>query len=135
MKLDITTKPLSEEETDVILGVYDTAQAAYDAVQRDAWENARAEFRDLCNAVAEWAAPEVHRRYELMRGANDVLMARQRALADALVKLLANPTDRATRAEAQALVSWVNGDRHRPPHTQGEWEMNGFKPTNEENPS
>lgn len=111
MKFDITTKPLSEEETDVILGVYDTARAAYDAVQRDAWENARAEFRDLCNAVAEWAAPEVHQRYELMRGANDVLMARQRALADALVKLLANPTDEATRAVARALVNWVNGEK------------------------
>lgn len=120
MKFDITTKPLSEEETDVILGVYDTARAAYDAVQRDAWENARAEFRGLCNAVAEWAAPEVHQRYELMRGANDVLMARQRALADALVNLLADPLGEDARAAAQALISWVNGDRHRPPHAQGE---------------
>ena len=111
MKFDITTKPLSEEETNVILGVYDNAQAAYDAVQRDAWENARAEFRDLCNAVAEWAAPEVHRRYELMRGANDVLMGRQRALAAALASLLADPLGEDARAAAQALVSWVNGEK------------------------
>ena len=111
MKFDITTEPLNEEETNVILGAYDTARAAYDAVQRDAWENARAEFRDLCNAVAEWAAPEVHRRYELMRGANDVLMARQRALAAALANLLADPLGGDSRAIAQALVIWVNGGK------------------------
>lgn len=111
MKFDITTEPLSEEETDVILGAYDTARAAHDAVQRYAWENARAEFRDLCNAVAEWAAPEVHRRYELMRGANDVLMARQRVLSAALANLLADPLDEDARATAQALVSWVNGEK------------------------
>ena len=111
MKLGITTEPLSGEETDIILGVYDIARAAHDAVQQDNWENARAEFRDLCNAVAEWAAPEAHRRYELMRGANGVLMARQQALADVLVKLLADPTDEATCAAARALVNWVNGEK------------------------
>lgn len=111
MKFDITTEPLNEEETDVILGAYDAARAAYDAVQRDAWENARAEFRGLCNAVAEWAAPEVHRRYEFMRGENDVLMVRQRALSAALANLLADPLDEDARATAQALVSWVNGEK------------------------
>lgn len=111
MKFDITTEPLSEEERDVILGAYDAAWAAYDAVQRDAWENARAEFRGLCNAVAEWAAPEVHRRYELMRGANDVLMARQRVLAAALENLLADPLGEDARATTQALIGWVNGEK------------------------
>jgi acyl-CoA reductase-like NAD-dependent aldehyde dehydrogenase len=111
MKFDITTEPLNEEETEVILGAYDSARAAYDAVQTDNWENARAEFRDLCNAVAEWAAPEVHRRYELMRGANDVLMARQRVLSAALANLLADPLGKGARASAQALISWVNGEK------------------------
>ena len=111
MKLNITTEPLSEEEKDIILGAYDTAKAAHDAVMGDNWENARAEFRDLCLALAEWAAPEANRRYELMRGANDVLMARQRRLVDTLTRLLADPTDTRTRAEAQATVDWMKG-RH-----------------------
>jgi hypothetical protein len=37
MKFDITTEPLNEEETNVILAAYDTARAAHDAVQRYAW--------------------------------------------------------------------------------------------------
>ncbi len=109
MKLNITTEPLSGEETDIILGAYDTAKAAHDAVMGDNWENARAEFRDLCLALAEWAAPEATVGYELMRGANDVLMARQRRLVDTLTRLLTDPNDTHTRAEAQAMVYWMNG--------------------------
>lgn len=111
MKLNITTEPLSGEETDIILGAYDTAKAAHDAVMGDNWENARAEFRDLCLALAEWAAPEANRRYELMRGANDVLMARQRRLVDTLANLLSDPINGDARAAARALISWVNGEK------------------------
>lgn len=111
MRLSITTEPLSEEETEVILGAYDSARAAYDAVQTDNWENARAEFRDLCNAVAEWAAPEADQRAEALRGQLLEMQAMRGSMVTVLQRLLTNPIDEDARAAARGVLAWVSGGR------------------------